>query len=84
MMQKCFLPGGNFLYLRFSLESIYASIAQLVEQRPFKAMVAGSNPAGCTNQKSFKKIFKTTGEKNELLLCSNSLEVFGWSTQLDI
>lgn len=36
---------------------IYAPIAQLVEQRPFKPMVGGSNPSGRTYVKTPLRVF---------------------------
>ena len=38
---------NNFSYI-FLLLSIYAPVAQLVEQLPFKEMVEGSSPSGRT------------------------------------
>lgn len=46
-----------FFLFRFSLKN--APIAQLVEQQPFKLMVAGSSPAGRTKSKT-QKIKETT------------------------
>ena len=41
---------------KLSDECLNASIAQLVEQRPLKPMVGGSNPSGCTNETMKKRV----------------------------
>lgn len=45
------------LFKKIPIKSTFAPIAQLVEQCPFKAMVAGSNPAGCTIERILKFLF---------------------------
>ena len=49
----------------------FDSVAQLVEQRPFKSLVAGSSPAGVTMRKlpqRFIVVVEHVNDKNEKIL----------------
>ncbi len=58
-MQACYDKINYFhkymeiFNVKWHLATIYAPIAQLVEQLPLKQMVAGSNPAGRTSDVLF-------------------------------
>src|ERR1700693_148686 len=63
LLRNAYPPNTRRKYVRLKL---VGRVAQVVEQRPFKAWVAGSNPAALTI--SFQRLENSASSKNGVLV----------------